>query len=395
MSRVDFNEETRRIIASRSGYRCSFPGCNKTLIGPGKEMNQTVLIGECAHIYSAAEGGPRKQGDLTEEQLSSPKNGIFLCRNHHKIIDANWGNKYSPELLLSFKSRHENLISKELGDYPITINWINSITIKSHEAFNHQLRFNLGKVTHFYGDNCSGKTLICKLIYEAITQKGISDNDGDFIIDIEFQGSNTDKSRTVTCKRNYNEVSYFEDNNQLPFLPFNLNIIFLRKVFEINKDQVKAIADCYCIDEKLVLAVLKDSIFEELGYKIKVVTTREKPYLIRKIKIDDGKGFFLDLNHCSGAEIGTFVVEVGLIIAKYLSHKSAVLFVIDWGNIGCFDEKYMKKLIGRLQSYEDIFQSIVVAPDKISLFEWNGWQIAQFNNMVPNTVINQNLQFCY
>ena len=53
MKRADFSAETKRIIASRAAFRCSFPGCNATLIGPGMEPDQVDNIGECAHIYAA------------------------------------------------------------------------------------------------------------------------------------------------------------------------------------------------------------------------------------------------------------------------------------------------------------------------------------------------------
>lgn len=116
--RIDFSTKTKQIIAGRAGYRCSFPGCNKILIGPGKNNDDIVCIGECAHIFSAANGGPRGKDYLTDEKIQSAENGIYLCRNHHKIIDSNSGNQYSTNTLLSFKAQHETFIARELGNYP-------------------------------------------------------------------------------------------------------------------------------------------------------------------------------------------------------------------------------------------------------------------------------------
>ena len=52
--RASFSSETIGIISARSAYRCSFPGCDATLIGPGGDSNLVDNIGECAHIYAAA-----------------------------------------------------------------------------------------------------------------------------------------------------------------------------------------------------------------------------------------------------------------------------------------------------------------------------------------------------
>ncbi len=117
-SRVEFDDKTKEIIARRAGYKCSFPSCNKTLVGPGVENNESITIGECAHIFSAVPKGPRTDGGLSDAELKRPENGIYLCRNHHKIVDSKAkDNKYTSDLLTRYKSRHEFLISAELGEY--------------------------------------------------------------------------------------------------------------------------------------------------------------------------------------------------------------------------------------------------------------------------------------
>lgn len=87
IDRIDFSQATKDIIAQRAAYRCSFPGCNKLLIRPDTDSEKSLNLGECAHIYSAAEDGPRGRGRLSEEQLRSHSNGIYLCHRHHKMID--------------------------------------------------------------------------------------------------------------------------------------------------------------------------------------------------------------------------------------------------------------------------------------------------------------------
>ena len=138
------------------------------------------------------------------------------------------------------------------------------------------------------------------------------------------------------------------------------------------------------------MSILKTEYFKNTWVKrVEIKTKREKPYLTREIHIDNGKGLFLNLEMCSGSEVGKFLVEVGLVITKYLSRKSTLLFIIEWGNIGCFDDKNMNNLIERLQSQANVFQSIIVSPDNMSKLKWNGWEIARFYNHVPDTKIDQ------
>ncbi len=40
---------------------------------------------------------------LTDDELAQPQNGIWLCGNHARVVDTNQGNRFPPELLLSYK----------------------------------------------------------------------------------------------------------------------------------------------------------------------------------------------------------------------------------------------------------------------------------------------------
>lgn len=101
--RANFSQETVSIISARAAYRCSFPGCDATLIGPGGDSNLVDNIGECAHIYAAANKGPRSNHSLSKEDLQKPENGIFLCRKHHALVDKGKGIKYPAETLMLYK----------------------------------------------------------------------------------------------------------------------------------------------------------------------------------------------------------------------------------------------------------------------------------------------------
>ena len=112
--RIEFSRKVRRTVAARSGFRCSFPDCRRVTIGPGPGTEVTTT-GVASHIFSAAPGGPRGQGGLSKEDLSSLLNAIWLCATHADVVDKNRGAQYPPSLLLSFKDAHEARIVREQG----------------------------------------------------------------------------------------------------------------------------------------------------------------------------------------------------------------------------------------------------------------------------------------
>lgn len=391
MKRKEFTKKTRNIISSRAGYRCSFPGCKKVLIGPGNKINEFINIGECAHIFSAVPGGPRGDGGLSEENILSPENGIYLCSIHHKIIDSNDGNKYQSSTLLEYKNRHENSISKEMGDYPEISNWLSKLSLVSSNVFKNIINISFGKVTHFYGDNSSGKSFICDLLYSSLSgkyKKRISRNT--FNIELYFQGIKEEK---IEINIDKNNIEYLFNNEKMPFNPKGIEVVFLQQPYcSGNVDQVKEIAKCYNIDLSIMEQLLKKEYFKNSWNisNINVVTTRTVPYLARNILIDNNTGHMQNIDTCSGTEVGLFLVEVGILLSRFLSKKYSVILIIDWTNIGCFDNENLQKILTELQSNRNVFQSILVSPDEINKLKWTGWEIAHFKNFVPNTIIDQN-----
>ena len=54
MSRHDFSEPDKRLLAERVGYHCSNPACGVATIGPSDLPTDKEYIGVAAHIYSAS-----------------------------------------------------------------------------------------------------------------------------------------------------------------------------------------------------------------------------------------------------------------------------------------------------------------------------------------------------
>ena len=106
--RDEFPEPIKKLLAERAGYQCSNPGCKIFTVGPGiKSPEDVIRISVAAHITAAAEGGPRYDPSLTQKERKSIKNGIHLCANCSRMIDANNGNDHSIETLRLWKNEHE------------------------------------------------------------------------------------------------------------------------------------------------------------------------------------------------------------------------------------------------------------------------------------------------
>lgn len=120
-SRDDFSKEIKRVLQERVGNRCSNPSCRCLTSGPNFDENKASRIGVAAHITAASPGGPRYEEAVSPEQRRSIQNGIWLCQNCAKRIDADPKN-HSITLLFSWKSHAEEIARLALAGLPIPPN---------------------------------------------------------------------------------------------------------------------------------------------------------------------------------------------------------------------------------------------------------------------------------
>lgn len=110
----EFSSSTKWKLGQRASLLCSNPDCRAPTSGPGKKPDTAISIGEAAHIYGAKQGSARFRSDLSEIALAEITNGIWLCRNCHKIID-NDQSAYPADVLFAWRSLHEQFVSERLG----------------------------------------------------------------------------------------------------------------------------------------------------------------------------------------------------------------------------------------------------------------------------------------
>lgn len=378
--KTEFPSKVKKIISHRAGFKCSFPSCNKTLVGPGKYNNEIVNISEFCHIFSAAKNGPRGDGGLSKDQLEQPENGILLCRNHHKLIDSNNGNLYPPEVLIRYKNRHEFLIAAEIGEYLYPLNWINTVKMKKNDIFPNDIEINFGKLTHITGSGGTGKTTLLEIMQSCFEQSIVKrwENRGyDFEIIVSL-----DNPVINRFEFSYNENTIFYKHNNIikSFVPLEYKVVALMNNLSYQADHLKMIADCFNFDRdflKSFIKVNKEKIgITTRGYEIK--TKRIRPYLVEELYIDVGNNRMQKFTMCSGSEMGRVIYDIAISIADELSYYKPVLLILDWLNISIGYDNILEKYLRYLTSHEHHYQVIMITTGIHKKDIWLGWETVNF-----------------
>lgn len=110
----------KRLLLTKAGNKCSFPGCNIELID-----STGVPIAEVCHIEAISPGGPRyspshvslDSATANGREMAELDNLIVLCPAHHRLVDAR-PEDYSVEWLKAVREQHENAISSSQSNRP-------------------------------------------------------------------------------------------------------------------------------------------------------------------------------------------------------------------------------------------------------------------------------------
>ena len=111
--RDDFSKQTISDIARGVGYRCSNPECGRPTVGANAQQDGVVTIGVAAHICAASPGGPRYDIAQTQEARRARDNGIWLCQNCGRLVDAD-AQKFTIEVLTNWKRMAQGRAFREL-----------------------------------------------------------------------------------------------------------------------------------------------------------------------------------------------------------------------------------------------------------------------------------------
>lgn len=106
--------DTLRELYLKSGNRCAFPGCKKSLFNI-----KGVFVGQICHIEAAEPGGERFNKKQTNEQRRAPANLVLMCYDHH--VETDDVDKFPVAAMVRIKTEHEKKFSDVVGTMLMTV----------------------------------------------------------------------------------------------------------------------------------------------------------------------------------------------------------------------------------------------------------------------------------
>lgn len=127
MAREHIPESTKRILYLRSHGRCEYLNCSR-VVARFNEDQSIHVTGEFCHILPAGDG-PRSEFAANQEvDRSSSTNILFLCREHHRLVDHEAKDSHPPDFLFAMAARR--FLSLENG--------IDELLLSNPSRFGHE-----------------------------------------------------------------------------------------------------------------------------------------------------------------------------------------------------------------------------------------------------------------
>ena len=397
--RVEFPPKTRELVAQRAAFRCSFPGCGRITIGPTSDPNSVANTGQAAHIYSAAVSGkgPRGNRGLSEDELKSVQNAIWLCGHHASLIDKHRGRDYTADMLHSYKSLHETRIACELTGIHVPFGWVDRLTIHSCPLFSGKCNIEFAKLNLVVGDNEVGKTALCEWTAAASNPTPLE----------RWERIFPSNRRRVST-----ELHYFDPDPHCLSVDFLSNdypkyqldgeatvssiapvkVIFPAEVeFSSNEeDDLDVISNALSLHQYEVKALCDDlgkSDDHFVGAWFK--EDEGKRYMHVQVRTQTGRATRL-LRALSGSERARLLMQLGMIAANRLARMSPTVLVLDSGFCR-LDANWLKRYAEILASPTCRFQTIAVTRSTNIDFDgvtWAGWKVFCLEGRPPDTRIS-------
>lgn len=402
--RADFSKKTKGTIAGRAGYKCSFPGCGRTTIGPGAKSDQVESTGVAAHIFPASPSGPRKVKGLSPAERKSPENGIWLCAEHARLIDPNNGEKYPGVLLQTYKALHEANIAREKGGIYSPIGWFQELVIEKSPIFLQATMLRFGKVTLVIGDNCTGKTALCEwlvgigdpsvLSFWITPQRHIQ-------LDIELEYFNpTKQSARLEVRADglvKHRVSRNLQQDEFPFQPAPLRFIIVREPGRLLRglnsselDDLELICSELNVDA-LTVRNLFPYVDKFGSGSVRNIRTKEEDSVLQVVADLEGTKPGLSYRCLSHSEQTLVLVELAIVMARFSAEYVPTMLVVE--GLWRFDKTRVQRFSDYLSQANHSFQTVIVLPEEwdISSLRWAGWVIAHLERTNKGTIIDQEM----
>ncbi|WP_437304799.1 hypothetical protein [Sorangium sp. So ce388] len=409
MSRANFNSATKRLLAERAGHQCSFPTCDRRTIGPGAEDDEVSLSGVAAHIYSASPGGARGQSSLSDEELASPQNGIWLCADHSRLVDNNHGRRFPPETLLSYKHLQEARVAREHQGLFTPIGWLHELHIGKNPIFAPGQHVTFSKLSLLHGDNATGKTAIAEWLagmFGGTLGRWRAPRTGEISLTLSYL--NPEPIRLGFNLLEDKHLHFFLNGSVVPLNPIALRII--KPVIprfgasdNTRIDDRRFFADVLGVDAAVVDNLVSDinsfphAKMRNLRFQEDEPDEdeREYPHGLR-LRLDlDGTAPGLPFAVLSGREQERVIVEFATATARASGRYSPTVLILDEViNIlfqGWFDY-YSGHFLDPSNQFQTIFCLPTLSDLDLNKAVWRGWEVIRASGKPGSVKISQQLR---
>jgi hypothetical protein len=113
--RRTYLQSVLKILFSRAGDRCAFPGCRQALTEEATAEDEAVVLGRISHVVSDSDIGPRADPSMSRDDRRRYPNLILLCPTHHELVDAQ-DSTYAADDLRDWKQKHEKWVQIRLTE---------------------------------------------------------------------------------------------------------------------------------------------------------------------------------------------------------------------------------------------------------------------------------------
>jgi len=401
MTRADFLPKVKEIIAKRSGFKCSFPNCNRVTIGPGATSSETASIGIAAHIFSASSGGPRGTGGLTEDELTSSQNGIWLCANHARLVDSNRGDRYPSELLIRYKTQHEAIIARELQGITIQQGWFHEVRIENSPVFASRLVIRLAKLTLVVGNNNTGKSALCEWLAGFTDIQRLkrwrSEQRSGYPIKVFLKYSNPLEKTIEMLIENTDHVKYFDNGNAISVNVNPMKILYPLTWPSLETrgfNDLQLIAFLLNIDESIARNLCDEVQRYEHSTVNNIVFKEDEDGIIRLYADVRGTAPGLSFHMLSRREQEHVLIELASAASRIYAKYMPTLLIFD-GSITIFFKTWFEFYFNHFSDPNSLFQTIVVIPTRdldVNKLKWLGWEIVRTKGSLPEITIEQSIR---